>query len=55
MARFSELDSGNEILFQIKGFGRNIKETTIARYFIKVTTHPSFTGLRVIRRKNKAH
>ena len=33
--RFSKLDAGNAILFQIKGFGRKIKETTVARFFIK--------------------
>ena len=27
----------------------NIKETTLARYFIKVTARPSFTGLRDIK------
>ena len=37
------------ILFQIKAFARNISETTLARYFIKVTARPSFTQLRVIR------
>ena len=42
---FSEFDSRNTILFQIKVFGRNIKETTLARYFIKVTGRPSFTRL----------
>ena len=36
------------ILFQIKVFTRNIKETTLARYFIKVITRPSFTELRAI-------
>ena len=35
-ARFSEFDDGNMILFQIKFFGRNIKETALARCFIKV-------------------
>ena len=54
-AKFSESDSGNVILFQIKVFGRNIKETTLARYFVKVTARPSFTQLRVIRPKNKIH
>ena len=34
----------------MKDFGRNIKETTLARYFIKVTASPGFTRLRVIRR-----
>ena len=40
-AKFSELDAGNVILFQIKVFCRNIKETTLARHFIKVTARPS--------------
>ena len=35
--RFSKLDSGNMILFQIKVLARNIKETTLAKYFIKLT------------------
>ena len=47
-ARFSEFDSRNLILFQNIFFGRNIKETTLVRYFIKVTACPSFTRLRVI-------
>ena len=38
--------AGNLILFQIKVNARNIKETTLARYFIKVTARPSFTRLR---------
>ena len=53
-ARFSEFDSQNVIkkkqkqktnviLFQIKVFGRNIKEATVARFFIKVTALPIFT------------
>ena len=42
-AKFSELDAGNVILFQIKFFGRNIKEITLARYFIKATACLSFT------------
>ena len=50
--RFSKLDSGNMILFQIKVLARNIKETTLAKYFIKLTARPSFTRLRVIRRLN---
>ena len=54
-ARFSEFDAGNVKLFQIKVFARNIKETTLARYFIKVTARPSFTLLRVIRRINAVH
>ena len=36
-ARFSESDIRNVILFQIKIFGRNIKDTTLASYLIKVT------------------
>ena len=40
------------ILFQIKVFGRNIKEATLARCFIKATARPSFTLFRVIRRIN---
>ena len=49
-AKFNKCDAGNVILFQIKLFARNIKETMLARYFIKVTARPSFTQLRVIRR-----
>ena len=33
----------------MKVFARNNKEIALARYFIKVTACPSFTGLRVIR------
>ena len=54
-AKFSEFDVGNVILFQIKVFGRNIKETTLARYVIKVTARPSFTRLTDTRRKNRIH
>ena len=54
-ARFSEFDSRNVILFQIKVFGRYIKETTLIRYFIKVTARPSFTRLKVIRWINRVH
>ena len=42
-ARFSEFYAENVILFQNKVNARNIKETTLARYFIKVTARPSFT------------
>ena len=35
--RFSKLDGGNAILFQIKGFGRKLEETTLERFFIKKT------------------
>ena len=41
--KFREFDTRNLILFQIKVFGVNIKETTLAKYFMKVTLHPSFT------------
>ena len=47
--RSTKFDAGNVVLFQIKVFGRNIKEPTETRYFIKVTARPSFTRLRVIR------
>ena len=48
-ARFNEFYAGNVILFQIKVNARNIKETALVRYFIKVTVRPSFTRLRVIK------
>ena len=54
-AKFSQADAGNVVLFQIKDFGKYIKETTPARYFIEVTVCPMFTLLRVIRRKNRTH
>ena len=54
-AKFSQVDAGNVVLFQIKDFGKYIKETTPARYFIEVTVCPIFTLLRVIRRKNRIH
>ena len=41
--QFSEFDSGNVILFQIQVSGRNIKETPLAKYFLKVAACPSFT------------
>ena len=41
-ARFRQFAAGNTILFQIKICGRKIKETTLARYFIKLTVCPSF-------------
>ena len=53
--RFNEFDGGNVILFPIKVFGSNIKETTLTRYFIKGTTRPSFMRLIVIRRINRIH
>ena len=54
-AKFSEFESGNVILFEIKVYDRNIKETTLVRYFIKVIAPPSFTQLRIIRRINGIH
>ena len=55
-AKFIEFEAGNGILFQIKVFGRNIKETTLARCFINVTARPSFTRLRVIKQyQNREH
>ena len=51
-AKFNKFDARNVILFQIKLLVRNIKETMLARYFIKVTTRPSFTRFRVTRRIN---
>ena len=43
--RFSKFDAMNVILLQIKVFTRDIKETTLARYFIKVTARSSFARL----------
>ena len=40
--RFNESDAGNVILFQIEDSARNIKGTTLAKYFIKITARPSF-------------
>ena len=37
------IDSASVILFQVKVFERKIKETTLARYSIKLTTRPSST------------
>ena len=54
-AKFSKLDAGNVILFQIKVFGTNIKKTALARYFIKVTARPSFTRLCVITQIKRIH
>ena len=54
-ARFTECDSKNVIFFQIKVFDRNIKETTLARYFIRLTARPSFMRLRAIRGINRVH
>ena len=46
-ARFSEFDSQNVILFQIKVFGRNIKDYA-SEIFHKSNWLPSFTRLSVI-------
>ena len=35
-------EHSSAILFQIEVFGRKIKETALAMYFIKITTRPSF-------------
>ena len=50
LCKIQQIYAGNVILFKIKVFSRNIKETTLARYFIKVTARPSLTRLRVISR-----
>lgn len=49
-ARVSEVNSRDVILFQIMVSSRNIKEITLATYFIKVTAR-----LRKIRRVNRVH
>ena len=54
-ARFSKFYARDVILFQIKVNTRNNKETTLAKYFIKVTSPPSFTRLRVIKPINRVH
>ena len=54
-ARFRKFDDGNVTSFQIKVFGRIVKETTLARYFIKVTARPYFTRLGVIRRITRVY
>ena len=46
-ARLSKFYARNVILFQMKVNTRNIEETTLERYFIKVTARPSFMRLRV--------
>ena len=50
-----QFDASNVILFQIKVFSKNIKETTLVSYFTKVTARSSFTRLRVIKRINRVH
>ena len=42
-------------LFQIKVLGKYTEETKLTRYFKKVTAHPSFTRLRVIKRIDRVH
>ena len=54
-AGFSEFDAPNVILFQTKVFAGNVKETTLATYFVKATARPSFTQLRVIGKINRVH
>ena len=54
-ARLCKYYTRNVILFQIKVNTINIKKTTLARYFTKVTARPSFTRLRVIRPINRVH
>ena len=39
----------------LKAFARNIKETAVASYLIKITARPSFMQLRVIRQINRVH
>ena len=46
---------GKLILFQTKDFAKNIKETTLAKYFIKITARPSFRQLRVMRQINRVY
>ena len=53
--KFTKFDANNAILFQIKIFGKNIKETTLASYITKVTARPSFTQFRVIKQINRVH
>ena len=43
------------ILFQIKVFVRNIKKTTLARYFINLTARSSFRQLTVIIQINRVY
>ena len=55
-ARFNKFDVGNVIIFQIiKVFGKNIKETALARSFIKLNVRPSFARLKAIRQINRVH
>ena len=43
------------MLFQIKVFAKNMKEATLARYFIKVTARASFRQSRIIRQINRVY
>ena len=45
-ARISKTDAKNMISFQIRVFGRDVKETTLTRYFIEVAAHPSFCAIK---------
>ena len=38
--RFTQIDSGNHILFQIKNFSRNIKGSKLAMCLMKKTGRP---------------
>ena len=53
--RFTEYDTRNVVSFQIEVSGKNIKETTLAKHFIKVTVSLSFTRLRITRQINTVH
>ena len=53
--KFSKFDASNAILFQVKVFGKIIKETTLASNYTKVISRPSFTRLGVIKQINKVH
>ena len=39
---FGEFDARDAILFQINVFGKKLKVTTLARFFIKVNAHRNF-------------
>ena len=52
---FGKFNGEKLISFQIKVFARNIKETTLAWSFIKVTARPSFRRLTVIRQINRVY
>ena len=50
---FRKFDASNATLFQIKVFGKNVKDTTLGSYFAKVTTHHSFARLILIKQISK--